>query len=194
MAAAVVVAFASLALDVLLLLCCVPELLPAPCGELPADEALVVPLLWPLPALLLLLPLFVLLDCEAAGTFDDEDAEEDDDGEDGEDGGVPDDAEDEDAEDAEDGVEDGADDDACCAALLALCATPFCEFMLCCRVCANDGALAAFEGEALEPLEAPRSELISERGDMGDPVCPVNPVNSGHSAGRGRVTRPRHAS
>ena len=86
--------------------------------------------------------------------------------------------EDDDAAEADDESE-AAEDIVLCAALLALCDASFCESMLCCRVCANNGwALAASTGALVDELpDEPSRELINESGDMADPVCPVNPLD-----------------
>ena len=57
--------------------------------------------------------------------------------------------------------------------------------MLCCKVWPNGCALAVFCGALVgELLDASNSELISESGDMADPVYPVIPVDTGDAVMR----------
>lgn len=85
-------------------------------------------------------------------------------------------------EEADEDVEAaGAGAGAGCGALLALCDALVCESMLCCSVCENGSALAAFGADALGALleDESKSEEINESGDMVGPVYPVSLVNSG---------------
>jgi hypothetical protein len=83
-----------------------------------------------------------------------------------------------------------AEDPALCGLLLAPGDALFCESMLCCKVCANGWALAVSADVPVGELPtALRSELISESGDMADPVYPVNPLDIRNEPARRSVKR-----
>ena len=188
--------------------CCDVVLLPLVplCCALPDDDAEVVLLSLPLPLLLvLLLPLLLLwlllallvlvvllelwlFDGAGVGVL-------------AEDDGV--------GEGAGAGVGVGVGASALCATLLVFCDAPFCESILCCKVCENGWVLTTSTGEFVCELpDEPNSELIYESGDMADPVYPGIPVKFRSCRSRGqavkfkwscaqaraRVTHPRRAS